>query len=325
MRSWSLKAGDPRTLVLSADFRFCEPDYINDHTWEMEPGTGDSAVLAVQTTYGLRARSMRIFPGFSLGGKKVVNPQLFFSPPVLTQFYPNYLEFICSPFQGLDVRIEYWVPASQTLASRLTFRNLTTNSLGLQFDVNAAMTPMDGKTLAPTQLQSVYVLSGKTSDLEPVVFLTGGPLRGPGPYASLQLDISLAPLASRKFTWVQAALPDAQASFDLARLTAARPWDAELARIRLVNAAQTVDIETGDPDWDACLAFSQNTALRLFFQPGEHLPHPSFVVTRQPDNGYSSRGDGRDYAAQWDGQSVHDAIYIASLLPGSPGPGSGPG
>jgi len=318
MRSWSLKAGDPRTLVLSADFRFCEPDYINDHTWEMETGTGESAVMAVQTTYGLRARSMRIFPGFTLGGKKVVNPLLFFSPPILTQFYPNYLEFTCSPFQGLEARIEYWVPSSQTLASRLTFRNLTTHSLELQFDVNATMTHMDGQPLTSTQIQSVYVLSGRTSGLEPVVFLTGGPLRGPGPYPSLQLDISLVPLGSRKFTWVQAALPDAQASFDLARLTAARSWDAELARIRLVNAAQTVDIETGDLDWDASLAFSQNTALRLFFQAGEHLPHPSFVMARQPDHGYSSRGDGRDYSAQWDGQSVHDAIYIASLLPGSP-------
>ena len=318
MRSWSLKAGDPRTLVLSADFRFCEPDYLNDHTWEMEPATGESAVMAVSTTFGLRARNMRIFPGFSLGGKKVINPQLFFSPPILTQFYPNYLEFTCSPFQGLDARIEYWVPSSQTLASRLTFRNLTTNSLELQFDINASMTPLGGQPMSPTQLQSVYVLSGRTSNLEPVVFLTGGPLRGPGPYSSLQLDISLAPLAFRKFTWVQAALPEAQASFDLARLTAARPWDAELARIRLVNAAQTVEIETGNLDWDASLAFSQSTALRLFFRAGEHLPFPSFVLERQPDHGYSSRGDGRDYTAHWDGQSVHDAIYVASLLPGSP-------
>ena len=318
MRSWSLKAGDPRTLVLSADFRFCEPDYINDHTWEMEQGTGESAVMSVNTTFGLRARSMRIFPGFSLGGKKVVNPELFFTPPILTQFYPNYLEFTCSPFQGLDARIEYWIPSSQTIASRLTFRNLTTSSLDLRFDVNATMTPMDGQPLTSTQMQSVYVLSGRTSALEPVVFLTGGPLRGPGPYPSLQLEINLAPLGSRMFTWVQAALPDAQASFDLARLTAARPWDAELARIRLVNATQTVDIETGDPDWDASLAFSQNTALRLFFQASEHLPYPSFVQARQPDHGYSSRGDGRDHAAQWDGQAVHDAIYMASLLPGSP-------
>ncbi len=318
MRSWSLKAGDPRTLVLSADFRFCEPDYINDHTWEMEPGTGETAVMGILTTFGLRARSMRIFPGFTLGGKTVVNPELFFSPPVLIQFYPNYLEFACSPFQGLEARIEYWLPTSQTLASRLTFRNLTTNSIEFQFEVNAVMVPLDGQPLSSTQIQSVYVLSGKTSDLEPVVFLTGGPLSGSGPYSSLLLDVILAPLSSRKFTWVQAALSETQASFELARLTAARSWDAELARIRLINATQTVDIETGDPDWDASLAFSQITALRLFFQAGKHLPQPSFVMARQPDHGYSSRRDGRDYAAHWDGQSIYDAIYISSLLPGSP-------
>ena len=318
MRSWSLKAGHPRTLVLSADFRFCEPDFINDHTWELEPGTGENAVMGIRTTFGLRARSMRIFPGFTLGSRTVTNPELFFSPPVLTQFYPNYLDFTCSPFQELEVRIEYWLPTSQTLASRLTFRNLTTNSLELQFDVNAAMIPLDGQPLAATQIQSVHVLSGKTSDLEPVIFLTGGPLRGPGPYSSLQLVVNLEPISSRKFTWVQAALSEAQASFDLARLTAARHWDAELARIRLVNATHTLDIETGNPDWDASLAFSQTTALRLFFQAGKYLPQPSFVMTRQPDHGYSLRRDGRDYASQWGGQSIHDAIYIASLLPGSP-------
>ncbi|MFH2039495.1 MAG: hypothetical protein ABIJ65_08685, partial [Chloroflexota bacterium] len=318
MRSWSLKAGDPRTQVLSADFRFCEPDYINDHTWEMESFTGENAVMGIRTTFGLRARSMRIFPGFTMGSKTVLNPELFFSPPILLQFYPNYLDFTCSPFQGLEARIEYWLPSSQTLASRLTFRNLTANSLLVQLEINAAMIPLDGQPLAPTQIQSVHVLSGKTSDLEPVVFLTGGPLRGPGPYSSLQLDVNLAPLGSRKFTWVQAALSEAQASFNLARLTAARQWDAELARIRLVNAAQTVDIETGDPDWDASLAFSQTTALRLFFQAGKYLPQPSFVMTRNPDHGYSVRTDGRDHTAQWDGQSILDSIYITSLLPGSP-------
>ena len=318
MRSWSLNADDPRTMVLSADFRFCEPDYINDQTWEMESGTGESALMAVRTTYGLRARNMRIFPAFSLGGKKVINPELFFSPPILTQFYSNFLEFTCSPFQGLDVRLEYRVPSSQTLASRLTFRNLTTDTLELKFDLNAMMTPIDGQPLASTQMQSVYILSGKTSDLEPVVFLTGGPLRGPGPYPSLQLEFKLAPLETRMFTWVQAALTDAQASFDLARRTAARPWDAEMARIRLDNSSRTVEIETGNPDWDATLAFSQSMALRLFFQAGEHLPFPSFVLSRQPDQGYSARSDGKDYPAQWNGQSVHDAIYLSSLLPGSP-------
>lgn len=318
MRTWSLKAGDPRTLVLSADFRFCEPDYINDHTWEMEPGIGDSAVMGVRTTYGLRARNMRIFFGFMLDGKKITNPEKYFSPPRLQHFYPNFLAFAFSPFQGLDAHVEYWLPTSQTLASRLTFRNQTTNTLDLQMEVCGILTPLEGQSLAPTKIQSVNVLAGKTSDLEPVVFLTGGPVHGPGPYSSLLLNVNLAPLASRKFTWVQAALPDAQASFALARRTAARPWDAERAHLMLVNASQTVDIETGDPDWDAALAFSQNTALRLFFKASEHLPQPSFVLARQPDHGYSSRGDGCDHASLWSGQTALDAIYLASVLPGTP-------
>ena len=142
MRSWSLKAGDPRTLVLSADFRFCEPDYINDHTWEMEPGIGDTAVMGVRTTYGLRARTMRIFISFTLDGKKVTNPDKFFSPPRLQHFYPNFLEFAFSPFQGLDARAEYWLPSSQTLASRLTFRNQTTDTLNLQMEVCGFLTPI---------------------------------------------------------------------------------------------------------------------------------------------------------------------------------------
>ena len=41
MREWSLGPGDPLTLNLAADFRFCIPDYANDHIWELETGGGD--------------------------------------------------------------------------------------------------------------------------------------------------------------------------------------------------------------------------------------------------------------------------------------------
>lgn len=318
MRTWSLKAGDPCVLVLSADFRFCDPDYFNDHTWEIKTGTGGSNILEVQTNYGLRAHSMRIFPGFILEGKKVTDPEKFASPPRLKLFYPNFLQFGFSPFPGLDVTAEYWLPSSQTIACRMSFHNQTTRTLDLQYEVYGVMTPMEGQALGLTRLQSVNILSGKTSGLEPVVFLTGGALHGPGPGTSLLLDVKIAPLASRNFTWAQAALADAQASFELARRTTARAWDKEKARIMLTNASQVVEIETGDPDWDAALAFSQATALRLFFNSSDHLPHPSFVLARQPDQGYSPRGDGKDLVWSWNGQSIQDVSYMTSLLPGAP-------
>jgi hypothetical protein len=168
-----------------------------------------------------------------------------------------------------------------------------------------------------TQMQMVNVLAGQTSGLYPVLFLTGGPAPGSGPYPSLFLDLELGPGASRTLTWVQAATDNLQASFDLARQTSARPWDAEKARLELLNTSQTVEIHTGDKEWDAAFALSQSAGFGLFFAPDTHLPCPSAVAVRGPDNGYSPRGDGTDYPVSWNGQTPFDAYYLSSVLPAS--------
>ncbi len=323
MRDWYLGPDDPLTLTLAADFRLCSPDYLNDHIWELEPGGGDPPALALRTTYGLRARSMRIFPRFTANGKTVTDPASFAAPPHLRRFDPNFLMLNFSPFVGIELLAEYWIPSSQIIAGRLTFNNHATETAAMRLELCGLLVPIDGQSLAQTQMQSVNVLAGRTSDLAPVIFLTGGALPGPGkhslsPYPSLTLDLHLEAGAARQLTWAQAALDDPQASFELARRTAARIWDAERARIELVNAAQTVAVHTGDPDWDAAFALSQKTAFSLFFPASESLPNPSFVLTRQPDQGYSIRGDGSDYSHLWSGQSPLEAYYLASLLPGAP-------
>ncbi len=86
MRDWSLGPGDPLVLTLAADFRFCTPDYINDHIWELETGNGDPPALSLYTTYGLRVRRMRLFPRFTLGSQSVSDPASFFLPPVCAVF-----------------------------------------------------------------------------------------------------------------------------------------------------------------------------------------------------------------------------------------------
>ena len=73
MQEWSLHAGDPLNLTLAADARLSEPDYVNDHSWELELGSGDPPALSLRTTYGLRARSNRIFPRFTEAGITVTN------------------------------------------------------------------------------------------------------------------------------------------------------------------------------------------------------------------------------------------------------------
>jgi hypothetical protein len=86
------------------------------------------------------------------------------------------------------------------------------------------------------------------------------------------IDLELGPGATQQLTWVQAAMPGVQASFEMARRVAARPWEAERARIELLNASQMVEIQTGNPEWDAGLAFSQQAAFSLFFGASDHLP-----------------------------------------------------
>lgn len=318
MREWSLDPGDPLSLNLAADFRFCIPDYTNDHIWELETGGGDPPAVSLHTTYGLRARSMRVFPRFCLNGLTISNPASFPRPPSLRHFFPNYLSLDFSPFPGLETVAEYWVPDSHSISGRFTMTNHGAESVSLQLELCGQLAPLDGQSFTQQVMRSVNVLSGRCADLAPVVFFTGGPQPGSGPYPSLAVDMALAPGEPRTMTWVEAALATPEASFELARKTAARSWEAERTKIEMVDAAQTFEVFTGNPDWDAAFALSQKTAFSLFFGTSGHLAYPSFVINRQMDQGYSPRGDGSDFSSLWSGQSPLESFYLASLLPGAP-------
>ena len=315
MREWSLRAGDPLNLTLAADMRLSTPSYVNDHSWEMDLGSGEPPALSLRTTYGLRARSIRIFPRFTEDGNSVTNVSDFVEQPVIRQFYPNFMELTFSPLNELEVAYEVRIPDSNSIAGRITITNRSTERRKTRLEMCAALVPLDGHAFSHTQLQMVNVLVGQTSGLIPLLFMTGGPLPGPGPQPSLMVELDLDPGASRRLSWSQAATLEHQTSFDAARLVAAQPWDAERARIELVNAGGTIEIHTGDSEWDAALALSQNVAYSLFFPGNMNLPQPSFVQVRGPDQGYSRKGDGSDYPTSWNGQSPLDAYYLSSILP----------
>jgi hypothetical protein len=317
MREWSLGPCDPLVLNLAADSRFCIPDYVNDHIWEIQTSGGDPPALSIHTTFGLRVRSVRVFPRFSINELTIIDPSSFDRPPSLHQFFPNYLTLHFSPVPALNVVADYWIPDSHTISGRFSLTNTGVNKIQMMLELIGQLVPLEGQGFIPQNLQSVNVLAGRCSDLAPILFFTGGPQPGPGPYPSLALKMALGPGDSRMVTWVLASLSNPVESLEWARKTAARRWEPERTRIELVNAAQTYEISTGDSDWDAALAFSQKTAFSLFMGPSLHLPHPSFVFSRQPDHGYSPRGDGADYSYPWSGQSPFEAVYLASLLPGA--------
>ncbi|KAA3644991.1 MAG: hypothetical protein DWQ07_16450 [Chloroflexi bacterium] len=314
MREWNLASGDPLALTLSADARLSEPDYVNDQIWELLLGQGEPAAVLLQTTYGLRARNMRMFPRFIEGDEEREDPRQFEIQPVVKSFYPNFLEIEFSPFTGLGVSAKTWVPDSYSIAGQLRLFNNGVTPRSFRLEWVALLAPAgDGRPMTPRKLEAVSVLTGKTENLEPVVFMTGGPQATTSPYSSLDHQIELRPGQTRQLTWVQAASPDVEESFAKARQIATRNWTAEQARIEMLAATQ-LNIQTGDADWDAALAFGQKEALRLLLPGSDELPNKSFVITRQPQNGFSPRRDGSDYGHSWNGQSALDAWYLAGLL-----------
>lgn len=318
MRDWNLTLFDPLHLTLAADFRFGGVDYADDHIWELDLSAGQPPALSLRTTFGLRARSMRLFPRFGEGRAVVTDPAKFVRVPRLRFFAPNFLELDFSPLDDLEVNAEFWAAASQVVAGRYTLVNRGSKPRKIKLDLCAVLVPLDGQAFFAAQSQMVNVITGTTGGLAPLLYMTGGPNSITAPYPALTVDLDLAPNAPRKISWALAALPASGSSYELARKTAARNWDAEKARIQMTAESQTVDIETGNPDWDAAFALTQTAALRSFLPASETLPNPSFVLARAPDHGYSHKGDGTDYPLGWTGQSPLEAYTLASLLPGAP-------
>lgn len=319
MPTRKLTLEDPISLTLAADSRLADLDYTNDQIWELLPGKGDPNALMLQTTYGLRARNMRIFPQFEEAHKIVRSPTDFAKPVIFTKITPNYIKLNCSPFPGIDVELEYWVPDCQTVAGRIRLGNSSEINRSVQSFLCALLSPdtSDGQPMRPTRIEVANVLHGITEKLHPVLFITGGASSVASPYPALTHSISLAPGQFRRFTWALASLTDADQSFRHARLTAAKNVDSEINHIEML-AARQIEIFTGDPDWDHAFAIGKKTALGLIHTHSQHLKHSSFISARLPDQGYSPKGSGIEYNHLWNGQSALEAWYLTQfLLPGN--------
>lgn len=319
MREFNLKAGDPLSLILAADARLTTTNYCNDQIWELTLQAGDPPALAVTTTYGLRALSMRMFPRFIEAGVSISDPEDFAEKPVIRRLFPNLIEVYYVPFPGLSVGGEYWVVSSDIIAGRIRMTNSSQKSRRITLEWVALLYSSDGKqTMKPDNIEHVAILKGTTNGLLPMIFMSGGVSAHNSPYPALSIAVDLPPGKSSQNIWCQVAREDLSESFKDARSFAAGSWDAELTRIYLYNSSQ-IEIITGDTDWDAAFAIAQKGAVNFLQSSSKNLPSISFVSTRRVDEGYSLRGDGCDYDHLWNGQTPLETFYLSDyFLPAEP-------
>jgi len=312
MREWNLTSADPLSLFLAADARFCSPDYADDQVWELVLRGGDPPALAVETMLGLRAVSLRLFPIFIQGSRPLQDPAAFASPPEVRRFAPNYLNVRCRPTGSLTAELEYWVPESHALAGRITLSTSGKDPFSGECWLAGVLRPAaEGAPFAPESAgpyEGVY-LRGGVRNAVPVLAAAGAAGSGRGAIPSLKMAFELEAGRPHSIRWVFCCHPTVDAGLRCARSILAREWDAEIARIELAGES-LLEIETGRPDWDAVLAFSQQTAVQSLIGATRALPHPSPVVGRNPERGFSLRGDGSDYPPAWCGADLSDVMTI---------------
>ena len=318
MRDWNLPFDVNERLTLASDVRFGPVCYTDDQIWELQGSGGEPAGVNLVTTYGLRARSLRIFPRYSENNQIISSPLDFAVQPVLHHFYTNFASLSFSPFPGMKVILELWVPQSDLLLGRIQITNQGVTRRKLRQEWVVQLSPDEsGQRMLVEKMQNTSVLVGRTGNLSPVFFMTGGAEAVQSPYSSLSQEMELLPGIAREVVWGIAGCAEAETSFLTIRRFAARSWAAVRAAVELHNAASP-EVQTGQPSWDRLFALSQQIAFGLVVGPTEYLPAPSLVVTRQPDQGFSLRGDGRDYDYLWNGQSPLDtAALFDQLLPGA--------
>lgn len=319
LRQWQLSSTEPYALQLAADARLSQTSYVDDQSWELSPGAGDAPALALQTRYGGRVGLASLVPMWMQQGRLIYQAQTYAQPPVVTAFAPGYLQAVARLTPELTLLAEYWVMESQSVGGRFTLHNTGKQVAELRLDLFGHVAT-DNKQL-PTAIISLVdetnALSlGRLSGLEPVVLLENARAEiVPGRKASPKIgtDIEILPGEAASLRWVHSGLSRMAISLERAQFWLAQDWDAAFEQIE--EAAQAIpDIETGDLELDATLAFSYQQLVQSVLNPTEHLPYASFVASRQPGRGYSPRGDGTDYDRGWNGQLPQAAYLVASAL-----------
>lgn len=319
MRDWYLTHADPYALRLAADVRLTPTDYANDHIWEITLAGGEPPALTLRTTYGLRARDMRIFPSFAEGATVVTDPAEFVFSPAVRASWVNYQRLTFEPLPAIAITAHYWAVHSHAVAGQFTVVNHGTEARIIRVLLSALLKPIENpKNIGVIKLDGTYALEGQTGNLITLTMLDGLVEHEPAPYPTLARVCELEPGEATYIHWATAARPTLEDAHHLLQDVFAREWAGEFARLELHNTS-LLEIETGDKEWDAAFMFAQTVALRSYVGPTPHLPHPSFVFTRHPDKGYSRTGDGSDYNWQWDGQVATEAyVNLPQITPAAP-------
>ena len=301
--------------IIAADQRCCEVSPENDAIWELDTSRGEPPALALQTTYGLRAYGMRIFPRYIFNKIPVSDPRAFTLHPCVKFSAPNFMELGYSPIHSIDVNQKVWVPNSHTLVGQVTLTNTSETMIQFGMEWIVQLNPLvTGSHMTAEQISVNTVLQGQTGHLHPVFFLTGGPQASLSAFPSLGIQVSLTARYSRQFSWSLASLESTDASFYEARKSTAYSLDKEQIKLEMLQKQHTIEFEFGDRQVNDAIAQSQRRVFQLLVPPNKEFNHVSCLVNRLPDHGYHPPENEKGTSNDWGIQRITEVFEISRLL-----------
>ncbi len=287
MPDFPLYQNEPFSLILAADYRLGTQDLEKETVWEIQLDGGESGGLSLYSTLALSASSLRIFPLFSNQSETKIRLSQFAGPLMIQEISPSYSRFRLEPFQGIIVRLEYWVKESNLILGRISINNSSATQFNGSNSWAVKLVPLEGgSNMKIVNTSSHPYLLGKTTH-EHLVFLSNGaPSAGKFGQISLENELLLQPGAQQVYHWAFAREMSKSAAVISANSNLNLNWDAETARIEVLSQKAVYFFQTGNRDWDFALDAGQKLAHQLILHPSHAPKELVFLKNRTSEQNF---------------------------------------
>lgn len=299
----------PKSFILAQDGTFSPFQPQSDQVWELVLEDAGEFPFCLQTTYGLRAVSMRLFPIIIIENKRYYRQSQYHHPPTITHYAPDFLQISCSPISYLNMEMEIFVPQTDLLVGCIKMTNNNEKQQDLTLELAAPLVPMgEGIPTKPARKGINQFIAGQTGDLYPVLLMTGGPSAVTNPCPALSKFLNLRSNQSETLNWALASKSSERESLDSARTFLASDWKKTSQSHIMKHAGQTIEIHTGQTDWDAAFKLSQTIAITHL--TGDDPQSSFFLKARLPD--YPSFSPNKP--PNLDDLTTLEATHLAEIL-----------
>jgi hypothetical protein len=311
MRCPPLTSTSPQAFFLCSDGSFTSFHPENDQVWELNLQSTKVFPFSLETTYGLRARSMRLFPNIMIENKRLDNPKEFYCQPTVTRYTPDTLRVICQPRSGIAVQYNFFLPTSDVLTGSIIVKNNKNRVLNLTFEMAALLVPMcKGFPMRPERKGIIQVITGQTEDICPVLIFSGGATATANPYPTLSTSLHIKPDKDETLTWALVSKTDPEASFKAARNYITPNWQKVSQQHLMKHNSETLHIQTGQPDWDAAFYLSQTIAMTHWVSKASETSTSFFLRNRCPNQPPYAPDERRTL----DNLTTLEATHLAQVL-----------